>query len=254
MLVPPTPSAPGRTLAIGGLAASLLAVMVAGAAFATRPHVVAAPADSCAVPFDIATLSPHEKSLAARRMFACSDLEAGRITLPEYRTQIAALDAQWQKAPPATQPGPEIQWASAVRGFSTQYTTATWSAARVLGAPDVSAAGTDNANAWASLGADDRAEWLEVGFQKPMRVSAVDVIESYNPGAVASIELITASGRRISAYQGQPAAVGTPSRNLHVETGCTNEPIVAVSVQIASQAVPGWNEIDAIGIEPCAQQ
>ena len=111
----------------------------------------------------------------------------------------------------------------------------------------------DNANAWASLGADDRDEWIEVGYARPTRVSAVEVLETYNPGAISSIELVTASGQRIQAYQGAPATTGQTANRLHVDVTCTVEPIVSVAVHLASTKVAGWNELDAIGLQPCAQ-
>jgi len=124
----------------------------------------------------------------------------------------------------------------------------------VLGAPDVYPAHGDNTNAWASLGADDRPEWLEVGFAQPMPISAVEVYETFNPGAVSSIELITADGARIPAYQGVAGATGQTSNKLRAEVGCTDASIVGVRVHVASTVVAGWNELDAIGIVPCAEQ
>lgn len=246
MLVPASSSAPvlGKTLVIGGLAASLIAITVSSAALAT--HTPRATIDPCAVTFDLAALSQRDRSLVARRSLVCSDVEHGRITQGDYQKQVAAIDAGWMVAPPA------IQWASTVRGFSSQYSATSWAADRVLGAPDVFPAHGDNANAWASLGADDKDEWLEVGFTQPTRISAVDVFETYNPGAISAVEMITASGERITAYQGAPHPNGSANK-LHIDVGCTAEPIVAVHVRVASMQVAGWNEIDAIGVSPCAK-
>jgi hypothetical protein len=252
MLVPSS-SAPvlGKTLVIGGLAASLIAITVASAALAT--HAPRATIDPCAVTFDMASLSQRDRALVARRSLACSDVEHGRITQAEYQQQVAVIDAAWTTAPAPTMiAAPAIQWAATVRGFSSQYTTTSWAADRVLGAPDVFPTHGDNANAWASLGADDKDEWLEVGYAQPTRISAIDVFETYNPGAISAVEMITASGEHITAYQGAPQANGAANK-LHVDVGCTAEPIVAVHVRVASRQVAGWNEIDAIGVSPCAQ-
>jgi hypothetical protein len=233
-----------RSLVLGGLAASLLATVVASAALSAR----ATPADACAPPFDLAALPAHDRSLTARRVLACEDLAHGRIDEAAYQAQTAAIDRAWsQPSRDATQ----IQWAANVRAFSTQYTAASWAAGRALGPPDVFPGSGDNANAWASLGADDRDESLEVGYAEPTRISAVDVFETYNPGAVSSIEAITASGKRLVIYQAAPGATGAASNRLHAPVECTAEPVVAVSVHVSSTAVPGWNEIDAIGVEPC---
>jgi hypothetical protein len=252
MLVPASSSAPvllGKTLVIGGLAASLIAITVASAALAT--HTPPATSDPCAVTFDLGSLPQRDRTLVARRTLACSDVEHGRISQGEYQQQVAAIDAAWT-SPPVVSAPPAQQWAATIRGFSTQYTTTSWAADRVLGAPDVFPTHGDNANAWASLGADDKDEWLEVGYAQPMRISAIDVLETYNPGAISAVEMITASGERITAYQGAPHANGSANK-LHIDVGCTAEPIVAVNVRLASRQVAGWNEIDAIGVSPCAQ-
>ena len=251
MLVPASSSAPalGKTLVMGGLAASLVAITISSAALATQ--TARATIDPCAVTFDMASLAQRDRALVARRSLACSDVEHGRTTQAEYQRQVSTIDAAFATQPIVIAP-PAIQWASMVRGFSSQYTTTSWAADRVLGAPDVFPTHGDNANAWASLGADDKDEWLEVGYAQPTKISAIDVFETYNPGAISAVEMITARGERISAYQGAPRASGA-ANNLHIDVGCTAEPIVAVHVRIASRQVAGWNEIDAIGVSPCAQ-
>ena len=112
--------------------------------------------------------------------------------------------------------------------------------------------GGDNANAWASLGADDQDEWIEVGFAQPMQASAVEIYETFNPGSISAIELIDAGGEHRTAYQGAPGATGKTANKLRAEITCTGSPIVAVRVKLASAMVPGWNELDAIGLVPCA--
>lgn len=119
-------------------------------------------------------------------------------------------------------------------------------------ATDVFPGGGDNANAWASLGADDQDEWIEVGFAQPMQASAVEIYETFNPGSISAIELIDAGGEHRTAYQGAPGATGKTANKLRAEITCTGSPIVAVRVKLASAMVPGWNELDAIGLVPCA--
>ena len=247
--VPPVPRYVGAVL-LGGVAAALVGLPIAAAMMANR----AAPVDPCAVSFD-ASLSARDNAFVVRRVLACSDVTHGRITADEYREQIAAIDSSWTaKATPAVVVvPPAIQWASTVRGFSTQYTGSSWAATKLLGAPDVFPGSGDNASAWASLGADDRDEWLEVGYAQPMHVSAIEIYETFNPGAITAIELITADGEHITTYQAAAGTTGQLSSKLHHEVGCTNAPIVAVRVQIGSTKVSGWNEIDAIGLVPCAE-
>ncbi len=255
MLVPassPASSPPsfGRALVIGGLAASLVSITIASAALATQAPRIAA--DPCEVSVDVSTLSMRDRGLVARRLLACSDVTNGRISAADYRQQVSAIDVAWTM--PVFVAPPVIQWASSVRGFSTQYTATSWAADRVLGAPDVFPAHGDNANAWASLGADDHDEWIEVAYAQPIRASAVEILETYNPGAVTAIELVTVDGERIAVYQGAPGPKGPSSNKLHVDLGCTAEPIASVKISLGSTKVAGWNELDAIGLVPCAEQ
>lgn len=195
----------------------------------------------------VQTLPAAERSLVVRRALLCHDLERGRITSDDYSAAVTALYTRPLPPPPA--PAPMV-WASTVRAVSSQYTESSWSAARALGAPDVPVLGADHVNAWASLTADGQPEFLEVGLPEPVHLSAVEVFESYNPGAVSQIELISESGARQQIGGG--AASTSRSRRATVE--CTAERIVAVRVSVDSQRVPGWNELDAIGAQPCQPQ
>jgi len=143
-----------------------------------------------------------------------------------------------------------VVWASNVRAFSTQYTDADWSAARALGAPDVPASGGDDPNAWASESADDRVEFLEVGFDRPRHARGVDILETHNAGAVTGVELIADDGTRTTAYTGSANPAPSPFHRT-ISIPCTDKPIVAVRVTLNSAAVADWNEIDAIGLRPC---
>lgn len=143
-----------------------------------------------------------------------------------------------------------IVWADSVLGFSTQYTDTSWSAAQALGMPNVYPQHGDIPKAWASQSPDEQPEWIELGYSQPRAISAIEIYETYNPRAVDSVELITTSGRRIHLLpRDQNIAPG--ANKLVITTNCTNEPIAAVRVNIASHLVEGWNEIDAVGLVPC---
>ena len=191
-------------------------------------RLVEARDESCGVPPGVTDPA------VAQHAMACKDLEHGRITLAEYRRAIGLERAV---AAPS-----RVQWASSVTAFSSEYTTSRWSAQQVLGPPNAQAGG-DNPNAWASLTADGGEELIEVGFAQPTRLDGLQIVESFNPGAVRLVELIGASGKRV------PYPVQGPVRDLHFT--CTDEPIVGVRLTLASDQVSGWNEIDAIGAVAC---
>jgi hypothetical protein len=253
-LLQPELSAPHHPSTSSRFAGSALlagaAFVLVGAGIALGSQRDAAPvADPCALPagLRLADLDTRDSGLVARRVLACSDLDHGRITAEQYTAAIAAIDRQWTPPEP---PQPKIVWASTVTGFSSQYTTSSWAAHQLLGPPDVFPASGDNAKAWASLGADDRDEWVEVGFDRPASVSGVEIYETFNPGAIDRVELLTASGATILAQLDTGAANAASARRT-ASVGCTKEPIVGVRVHLASMRVAGWNELDAIGVVPC---
>lgn len=219
--------------------------------------------DPCAIPagIDLPALDAQLAGLVMQRSLVCNDHRHGRITDDEYKTQVAAIDAKLvgkqlkkpaTKEPEVTNPSLTV-WATSVIEFSTQYSENGWSAQQVLGPPDVYPAYGDIVRAWASKGADDRDEFIEVGFERPGPVSGVEVYETYNPGAIDRIELVTTRGRRIDvALTGPPPAPGVSARR-QFDFRCTREPIASVRIHLDSPKVAGWNEIDAIGVVPCSR-
>ncbi len=244
-LVPAHVSAPARGPLLTAAIALAFAAGLGGGALMTAS--TAPRRDPCALPggVELGALGDADRSWIARRAVACSDRAHRRITAAEYRAAVARLDA------PAAAPPPAILWAATVRGVSSQYGEDEWSAAHVLGAPDVYPASGDDPRAWASLGADDRIEWIEVGLAQPRRLSAVQVFETFNAGAVSRVELITTRGARVVAFAGGPMRSGETAGQRTFAVACTDEPIAAIHVTVDSLAVSGWNELDAIGGVPC---
>jgi hypothetical protein len=138
-----------------------------------------------------------------------------------------------------------------VRAVSSQYGTTSYSASRVLGPPDVFPGSGDNGNAWCPQSADSQGEFIEVAYDPPRRMKAVEIYETYSPGAVSSVEVITADGEHRFVYQGKAVAAQVPALKRRVDFACTDSEVVGVRVTLDSAAVPGWNELDAIGAVPC---
>lgn len=253
---PPAPSRPFSPLHLT-LAAAALCGLTAGA-MALRTQLLEKPdyAAHCALPagISLAALSPREQALVVRRAMLCSDVEHGRIDATHYLEALAALEKS--PLPPAVAAAPPAMiWASGVRAMSSQYSANAWSAARALGAPDVPQPGGDHVNAWASLGADDRPEFLEVTLAQPAYLSAIEIHETFNPGAINDLVLIGASGKRTPVFRTVTETLTGAYPASLVDrfelSECTDEPIVAIVVNVDSQRVAGWNEIDAIGGQPC---
>ncbi len=140
-----------------------------------------------------------------------------------------------------------IVWAGEAVAFSSQFAESRNAAFQALGPPDVFPTHVDSPAAWASAGQDDGAEFLEVRFASPVLASAVVIVETLNPGALARVEDVT---------EGRPAAVlwegmSRPYPSARVLAIDLAEPraIDALRVILDTQRVSGWNELDAIGLQ-----
>ncbi len=132
-------------------------------------------------------------------------------------------------------PSPSIYWGGS------------WGIEQVVGPPNTSKAG-DIPTAWASATPDGQPEWLDLRYARAVVPSQVEVHENYNPGAVTKITAFDSSGREFIVWQGNdPTPTSAPSgvSNFQLKN-CpkTNR----IKLYLASDKVPGWNEIDAVGL------
>ena len=240
------PATPTNPLTRGTIALLATSIVMLGASTWLGAVYLAA-ADPCALPSGAASLDEPAQVELARHAMACRDLENGRITLDDYRALIGVAIA-----PPAAPEPPQVMWASSVRAVSSEYSADQWSAKQALGAPDVYPNSGDLPHAWASLTPDAPWEFIEVGFPTPQKIRGVVVYETLAPGAISEVEIITASGARKVVYQQEHVdAAPTGAQITPFAFLCSDEPVVAARVRLASGQVPGWNEIDAIGALPC---
>jgi len=142
------------------------------------------------------------------------------------------------------------QWATYATA-STEYSAPNWAAAQVTGEPNTNSAG-DHTTAWAPREQDADAEWLLVSFEIPVRPSQIRIHETYNPGAITKVEAKDGSGAWRTLYEGAAAAV-PDKRWFEVSVPGAAWTTREIRITLDSDAVPGWNEIDAvelIGTDP----
>lgn len=122
-----------------------------------------------------------------------------------------------------------------------------WGPEEATGAPDTQGPG-DIVTAWASLTTDEQPEWLLLEYERPLKPQSVKVFETYNPGALVKVSIIDEAGEESIAWE------GTDPTRPEQQTGVSEIPIAAnaairkVKLYLDSPAVPGWNEIDAVGL------
>ena len=138
------------------------------------------------------------------------------------------------------------QWAIQATASSTYNDaqgTASWSANQVTGAPNVEKYG-DDGHAWAPKTPDAGIEWVDLKYPKPVYATAVRIRESCGSGAVIKVELFDESGKPHTVWAGNDPT--TDLNYLIVNFGKTPYKSDRVKVTLATNVVPGWNEIDAV--------
>lgn len=145
---------------------------------------------------------------------------------------------------------PQGQWATAAKASSTfnqAKDQEQYSALQATGAPNVQSYG-DTGTSWAPKDADAGIEWLEVGFAKPVHATAVRIRQNNAPGAIIKIELIDDQNAKHTIFEGIDANTYPASQivwfNQTFEK--TGYAVTGAKITLATNAVSGWNEIDAV--------
>jgi hypothetical protein len=141
---------------------------------------------------------------------------------------------------------PKGQWAIAATASST-YNDAKgndgWSANQATGAPNVDNYG-DDGKAWTSKTPDAGIEWLDLKYPRPVHVEEVRIRESCGSGAVIKVEFFDEQGTAHTAWAGNDPT--TDLNYLIVKVPKTAYKTDRVKITLATNVVPGWNEIDAV--------
>jgi len=138
------------------------------------------------------------------------------------------------------------QWAisaTASSSYNDAQGAAQWSANQATGTPNVEKYG-DDGRAWTSKTPDGGIEWLDLKYPKPIHATEVRVRESCGSGAVIKVEVFDEQGAAHAVWQGNDPT--TELNYLMVKFPKTTFKTDRVKVTLATNVVPGWNEIDAV--------
>ena len=148
-------------------------------------------------------------------------------------------------------PAQRIQWASRVVGASSEKkgesTGEQYRASQALGKPSKAPEMGQSPCAWAPASPDGTAsEWIQVGFETPIRARQLVVAENVNPGAVSRVVIIDEKGTEHAVYEG----TAQPRTDPLLRIFPTDSAFLCrqVKVILNGAAVKGINQIDAIGI------
>ena len=131
---------------------------------------------------------------------------------------------------------------------SAQQTPRQWGPEQATGAPDTWPRSGDLTTAWASRTPDGQGEWLELTYDAPLRPVAVSVYETYNPGAVDRVTGFDPSGQEVELWAGSDPTPAGKDKGVSVIAVHPDFDLTRIRVYIDSPKVPGWNEIDAVGL------
>jgi hypothetical protein len=161
-------------------------------------------------------------------------------------TTAKLAGAAWALKQDEIKHDPKGQWAIQATASSTYNDaqgTAGWSANQATGAPNVDKY-ADDGNAWTSKTPDGGIEWLDLKYPKPVHGEEVRVRESFGSGAVIKVEIFDEQGASHTVWAGNDPT--TDLNYLMVKFPKTTFKTDHVKVTLATNVVPGWNEIDAV--------
>ena len=135
------------------------------------------------------------------------------------------------------------------RILELQHPNPRWDTEQVTGPPDTKGWG-DIPTAWASKTPDGQAEWLVLEYDTKVAPRAVIIHETFNPGAVVKVTAFDAMQPERVLWQGtDPTPTTAPRGVSRIPVGGQGVQTSRIKVYIDSVNVPGWNEIDAVGLE-----
>ena len=123
-----------------------------------------------------------------------------------------------------------------------------WGNCQAEGPPDTPGAG-DLTTAWASKTPDGQVEWLIAEYSHPLCPTAIEVHETFNPGAITKVTGLDKLGVETILWEGVENVPANAKRHVAIFDVATNQRFRRIKVYLDSPNHPGWNEIDAMGLQ-----
>ena len=176
---------------------------------------------------------------------------ADEPTLPERsEAGFREATAQYQSArdiPPGFWVWQKPYWFVFRDGPDAAVQQRQWGPEAASGAPDTPAAG-DQGTAWATKEQDQAGEWLLLEYDAPVRATSLEVHETFNPGAIAAVSIFTPQGDEIEVWTNRAVGAAADARRVLQLDLPLGFDVERVKLSLHSDQVPGWNEIDAVGL------
>jgi hypothetical protein len=127
-----------------------------------------------------------------------------------------------------------------------QYPGPNWQPVEATGPPNTAAG--DGQTAWCHLTSDGQQEWLVLEYDTTVVPTAIIIHENLGPGAVRRVSHFPKFGIEQTLWE------GTDPTPISAVSGVSRLPVAAgiktnrIKIYLDSPAVPGWHEIDAVGL------
>jgi hypothetical protein len=189
------------------------------------------------------TAQKSQSSETAPKAAATREVAAVPAATSEAARQSAV---DWAMKEDKIKNDPNGQWAvtaTASSSYNDAKGTDSWSPNQTAGPPNVQKY-ADDGNAWAPKEQDSGIEWLELTYVKPVHATEVRVRESFGSGAVIKVELQDDHDAWHTVWTGTDSTKGLDY--LIATFPKTTYTTTHVKVSLATNLIPGWNEIDAV--------
>ena len=143
--------------------------------------------------------------------------------------------------------GQDVQWASKVIEYSSQFGKRQYSANQILGKPNVLPNLGTSPNAW-SPKKKNKKDFIKVGFENPMRIQQIAVAETDNPGGIHKIFAYDTEGKEHLLNSFEPNFIPIEGRLFRFFFEKTDFEITALKITINGELLLGHFGIDAVGI------
>ena len=140
------------------------------------------------------------------------------------------------------------QWALAVTNYSSGPSTSAGSGGNILGSPN-SECNTTSFDwvslSWRPFTMDNGEEWIELRYRVPVYASSIEIFENLGPGAITGVFVRNASGDWHIVWQGDDSTSECGGA-LKLEFPALDFASNEVRIELNTQRVPGWNQLDAV--------
>jgi hypothetical protein len=147
---------------------------------------------------------------------------------------------------------PKGQWpydvdASSTRANKNDDFDLGYSNIQMIGKPNVKAYGDDK-NAWSPAQENKGSEWIRASYTKTVNATEVRVRQNMGPGAITKVELFDDKGQSHLIWEGKDDNKYEPNKIEYfvISFPKTSYKVKSVKLTLATDRVPGWNEIDAV--------